>query len=261
MADPSFVTYGGLIASTLSAIAAYLAIRQTVVQRKESIRPQLLITDLDLYKVSMNESHYSAMPLSRISIDDIQPELINSGLGTAINVKLLWEYPAEKKLISMAKLFDLKYEIENKSNSKSLKIHGGGMINDYLLDNHYLHNYILPINIEKKPTKTILPPVFLVILLNELNSLRIMNGEIPIIVDGPSLEITFSDLKGKKFSINYSSQYHLRDYGNLPYENTYRGSLMFQVSNNSKTAQILKRIRKSYTAFMDEYYFNKNSNL
>ncbi|EPJ7773818.1 hypothetical protein OY491_003694, partial [Enterobacter hormaechei] len=117
MADPSFVTYGGLIASTLSAIAAYLAIRQTVVQRKESIRPQLLINDLDLHMVSMNEHHFSAMPLARISKDDIQPELINSGLGTALNVKLLWEYPAEEKLSSMSKLFDLKYEARKTANN------------------------------------------------------------------------------------------------------------------------------------------------
>ncbi|MHC9003583.1 hypothetical protein [Enterobacter adelaidei] len=261
MADPSFVTYGGLIASTLSAIAAYLAIRQTVVQRKESIRPQLLINDVDLHMVSMNEHHFSAMPLARISIDDIKPELINSGLGTALNVKLAWEYPSEEKLSSMSKVFDLKYEVRKTTNNRSLKISGGGITIDYILENYYSHNYLLPINIEKKPTKTILPPVFLVILLNELNSLRIMNGEIPSIVVGPSLKITFSDAKGKEFSISYSSQYHLREYGDQPYANTYRGSLMFQVSKNSKTAQIQQRIRKSYATFMDEHYFNKNSNL
>ena len=258
MADISFVTYGGLIASTLSAIAAYLAIRQTVVQRKESIRPQLLINDLDLLTVSMNEHHYSAMPLARIPIDDIKPELVNSGLGTAINVKLFWEYPTEEKLNSISKILDLKYEIRKNSNNKSIKISGGGITIPYSLDNYYSHNYLLPINIEKKPIRTILPPVFLIILLNELNSLRIMNGEIPTIVDGPSLKITFSDAKGKKFSISYSSQYHLREYGEQPYENTYRGALMFQVSKNSKTAQIQQRIRKSYADFIDEHDFNKN---
>lgn len=258
MADPTFITYGGLIASVFSAIAAYLAIRQTVVQRKESIRPQLLISDLDLSLASMNEYHYSAMPLARMDLSDIQPELVNSGLGTAINVELSWEYRAEEKLESMSKIFDLKFSSRISPTNKSLTIIGGGLLKEFFIYNTYPHNYILPINIEKKPTKTTIPPVYLIILLNELNSLRILNDEIPSCVDGPSLNISFSDANGKHFSISYSSQYQLHEYGNQPYANTYRGSLKFHVSKRDKTTQVLQRIRKSYIDFMDEHYFNKN---
>jgi len=257
MADPTFVTYGGLISSVFSAIAAYLAIRQTVVQRKESIRPQLLITDLDLSLASMNEYHYSAMPLARMNLDDIQPELVNSGLGTAINVELSWEYRAEEKLELLSKIFDLKFVSRRSPSNKSLTIIGGGFRQEHYIQNTYTHNYILPINIEKKPTKTIIPPVFLIILLNELNSLRILNDEIPSCVDGPSLNISFSDANGKHFSISYSSQYQLHEYGNQPYANTYRGSLIFHVSKRDKTTQVLQRICKSYLDFMDQHDFNK----
>ncbi|MGK0735782.1 hypothetical protein ACSFCT_03165 [Yokenella regensburgei] len=261
MADPTFITYGGLIASTFSAIAAYLAIRQTVIQRKESIRPQLLMNDLNLHLVSMNENHYSALPLARINPEDIKPEIINSGLGTAINVNLLWEYPVEEKLNSISKTFELKFELNKNSTNKKLKITGGGLTQEYFTENIYSHNYLLPINIEKKPTKTILPSVFLVILLNELNSIHIKNGEMPQFIDGPSVKITFSDAKGKNFSINYSSQYHLQEHGYQPYANTYRGSLMFQVSKKGRTAQALQRIRKSYVEFMNEHDFNRNNQL
>ncbi|MBJ9129958.1 hypothetical protein [Citrobacter freundii] len=257
MADPTWIGYGGLVASALSAIAAYLAIRQTIVQRKESIRPQLLINDLDLYRISMNENSYTAMPLSGMDIESIKPDLINSGLGTALNIEIVWEYPIKEKLESFLESLHVTFESKKLPANTLFKINGGGIILRFDMYKNYSHSYLLPINTVKEPTKIILPPLILTLLLNELNLLRNLNGEVPSIIDGPSLNILFSDVNGKKYSINYLSQFHLREHGAKPYENTYSGSLMFQVSKRSKTAQILQRIRKSYAEFMEEHNHNK----
>ncbi len=50
MVEPSWVGLGGLAASILSALAAYLAIRQTMLQRKASLKPQLIINNLEINK-------------------------------------------------------------------------------------------------------------------------------------------------------------------------------------------------------------------
>lgn len=258
MSDTSWIGYGGLVASALSAIAAYLAIRQTIVQRKESIRPQLLVSDLNLDRITMNEYHYTAMPLARIDAESIKPDIINSGLGTAINIEVTWDYPITEKLKLFTKSSLISFESKIQPTNTTYKINGGGIIISFSIYNTYPCNYILPINIEKKPTKIILPPLILYIMMNSLNLSRVKTGEVPSIIDGPELNITFSDAKGRKYSINYSSQFHLHEHGAIPYENTYNGTLKFQVTKHNKTAQSLQRIRKSYVNFMNEHDFNKN---
>ena len=43
MADPTWLGLGGLVASTLSALAAYLAIRQNIIQRRISNKVQITV--------------------------------------------------------------------------------------------------------------------------------------------------------------------------------------------------------------------------
>lgn len=43
MADPAWVGVGGLVASTLSAFAAYLAIRQNIIQRRIANKVQITL--------------------------------------------------------------------------------------------------------------------------------------------------------------------------------------------------------------------------
>ena len=89
MADPAWLGYGGLTASALSAVAAYLAIRQTVIQRKLSNKAQIITKDvkikLDKTKIERNIAFNA---LSR-NYTPFLP-VLNVGLGPALKFKYKW---------------------------------------------------------------------------------------------------------------------------------------------------------------------------
>ena len=83
MADPAWLGYGGLTASALSAIAAYLAIRQTVIQRKLSNKVQIITKDvkikIDKTKI-VNKGVFDAISKN----NNPTLPILNVGLGPAL---------------------------------------------------------------------------------------------------------------------------------------------------------------------------------
>ncbi|MEG2268797.1 MAG: hypothetical protein RSC68_31260, partial [Acinetobacter sp.] len=98
MAEPSWIGVGGLIASGCSAVAAYLAIRQTINQRKTSIKPQLILNNFKININKLSKNNYTARPLEGSDISKLGPTIINAGLGSALNIKIEWFYPQSEKL-------------------------------------------------------------------------------------------------------------------------------------------------------------------
>ncbi|MEF3670303.1 hypothetical protein V4S90_24925, partial [Citrobacter freundii] len=93
MVEPSWVGLGGLAASILSALAAYLAIRQTMLQRKASLKQQLIINNLEIKDNLLSKNNFTSKPFEKTSIDDLHPTLVNAGSGAALNVTTEWSYP------------------------------------------------------------------------------------------------------------------------------------------------------------------------
>ena len=268
MVEPSWVGLGGLAASILSALAAYLAIRQTMLQRKASLKPQLIINNLEIKDNLLSKNNFTSKPFEKTSIDDLHPTLVNAGSGAALNVTTEWSYPQSQKLswlinklqvINQSK--SLEYKVIDFRNITAYRVDGGLENVIYPQRGNEQINYILPLNVEKGPKKITIPPLILCILLNETNFRMLINSKLDKRIEGPSLRITYYDVEGKRFEINYITNYIVKEVSFTATTNTYSGTLSFEVIKNNRTSRVLKRIRKSYADYMEEHDYNKTKQL
>ncbi|HCC5812138.1 TPA: hypothetical protein M5847_003431, partial [Citrobacter freundii] len=164
MVEPSWVGLGGLAASILSALAAYLAIRQTMLQRKASLKPQLIINNLEIKDNLLSKNNFTSKPFEKTSIDDLHPTLVNAGSGAALNVTTEWSYPQSQKLswlinklqvINQSK--SLEYKVIDFRNITAYRVDGGLENVIYPQRGNEQINYILPLNVEKGPKKITIP--------------------------------------------------------------------------------------------------------
>ncbi|HED2995399.1 TPA: hypothetical protein R4Z75_001489 [Citrobacter freundii] len=265
MADSSWVDVGGFIASACSALAAYLAIRQTINQRKISIKPQLIINNFEIRENKLSKNNYTASPLANVDTSHLGPTIINAGLGSALNVMVEWSYPQEDKLIwlkdnliKISKNFSINYIVSKNSKFESYNIIGGGSTTLAKIMRYDGFNYILPLSIEKKTECLKIPPLIVNTMLNEANFIMLTKGKISNGILGPTLRVVYHDVEGKAFSIKYESRFIVKEIIANIHHNNYIGSLCFEVVNQKRTPHVLKRIRKSYADFISEHDFNKN---
>lgn len=236
-----------------------------MVQRKELIKPQLLISDLFIYNPSLNKSMYTAFPFTKMNIDDMSSKIINAGLGSALNVEIEWTYPLEDKLSWVKenysdtfKHFEVHYPANGNVKSKIIKVNAGGIRQNYEMPESYYYNYISPISIDNTPVKIFIPPLILNVIINEINIKKESNLNLPDFVEGPSVKITYFDIKGGKYSINYNSKFEIYFPQKKDDSISLKGTIKFIVSNDSWIKRVSRWFRKSYANFINEYDFNKN---
>ncbi|EIU5794255.1 hypothetical protein ACU0J3_20660 [Salmonella sp. UPMP 2912] len=265
MADSSWVDVGSFLASACSAVAAYLAIRQTINQRKISIKPQLIINDVEIRENKLSKNNYTSRPLENVGTSLLGPTIINAGLGSALNVRVEWDYPLEEKLFwlkkninRISKNFNIFYTVTKGSNSEIYDITGGNTTVIFKTILHDSFNYILPLSIEKKTERIKIPVLIMNTILNEVNFIMLTDGRINKKISGPSLKISYRDVEGNEYSIKYESSFIVSEVIPNLYSNNYIGTLCFEVINQSRTPHVLQRIRKSYADFISEHDFNKN---
>lgn len=268
MSEPSWIGLGGLAASVLSALAAYLAIRQTIIQRRISIKPQLIINNLEINENQLSTNNYTSAPFDKVSRNKLSPTVVNAGAGAALNVLFQWSFPYKKKLHWMSSNlatinnhFSINHSIIDFRNKPALKVEGGLSTVIYQEERNEIMNYILPLNIDKNHTIVKMPPLILNTIINIANFKALLNDPNINPIDGPTLRIEYQDVEGNKFNINYISRFVVHEIVPGLYTNRYIGTLEFIVVKKGWTAQTLQRIRKSYADFMNEYDFNINKHL
>lgn len=259
MAEPSWIGIGGFIASACSALAAYLAIRQTINQRKTSIKPQLILNNFEIKLNKLSKNNYTARPFEEVDNSELGPAIINAGLGSALNIKIEWSYPQLEKLNWLKEnlnkinnAFSITISSSHGIDKSHFNISGGGYTVIWTQENIHSMNYILPLNITKKPVIANMPLLILNTMLNETNFLALINGILDKDVQGPSLKMTYYDVEGTKFSIKYNSKLIVKEISPHLYHNNYSGTVLFDVVDQSMTRQVLQRIRKSYARFIKE---------
>ena len=251
-----------------SAIAAFLAIRQTIKQRKIAVTPQLVINDYQVRSGEMNNDAYCLFPWPIEHFMANRPELINAGSGVALNVSLNIEFDYLSRMKFFAEnQFKInekyKFEFEDLSSEKDHKIIIllTGLQTNIKKEAETTLNigYVTPYNINNSiATKIPLSLFYFEIMLNELIFKLKINGDITEPVNGPDLKIKYHDIDGNKYETNYKSK--LVVYNKLGRDNkiSFRCMLEFQTNHSSWTRRRLQRIRKSYADFMNEHDFNRN---
>ena len=274
MTIDKWIAIGGLVTSFFSAVAAFLAIRQTIIQRLTSIKPQLIIKE----ETFITERVYATQPALEIMGNkrhDFFIPVINIGLGAALKLKYQWEfdYIGHLKKQNMIDIGDLSlidrdeildkirtpkyhYESGKGGNYNFIKILGHGT------ENHFKHKiqpyeleYILPHNIDDKEQKLIIPNLIILLKLNEslANSNTIKDFSTPI--EGPGLFISYEDISGKKKSHYYDSVFRMKRLSINEGKRQLEVSLDL-MNSQTKTQRVLKKLRKGYAKFIKNKKFS-----
>lgn len=249
------------LAGSISAIAALFAIRQSILQRTTSYKPQLVLNNTTLHAEIKD---FKQLAISnKITIE--QPPLIanNIGLGTAINVRYKWLYAyteiANKLNHEISEFFNLKpsdYDFETKHHcfiiSTKTSISVSTLLSDYQEISH-----ILSYDIQKEGTTLKTPTIGIILSINKLFYEAISINESQLWVEGPKLIIEYYDIGGRKYNEEWCSILRLKS---GEFSDTVKAEINLELKkiHNSKTVNRLQKIRKSYADFISDHDFNKN---
>lgn len=276
MADPAWVGVGGLVASTLSAFAAYLAIRQNIIQRRIANKVQITLKGVEINLARRKIIKF--IDLTNDSSDfTMNPPLINIGLGPALKFEYSWDFDYFKhfKKIGLKYVRDeinlstkdyldyihsnsYAFQYSKEINSEFINLLGNGKTAWFSHANKYKDvDYILPWSVSSKETYLTLPNIIPMLLTYYLweHSKSPIGMYLPIV--GPTLTLSYEDITGVKRKEVFTSSFvctrtsQKNDTIEAGFRLTFSPSL-------SRTAQRIQRIRKSYAEFMDEHDHNKN---
>lgn len=281
----SLVTLGGFIATVLSAIAALgsaiaagYAIKQSILQRTVSTKPQIILGKtiasivhvqrkvFDLHIKNKSEFYYLLIPVKNI------------GLGAALNIRYKWNFNY-KNAIQDCGFKEIKEhpllskESYNRDLGKRIFFSEGdnheyyGFLNNGTFTTYPIKiinneiEYLLPIS-QDKTECTIKFPVLILTLLNEISQTdhRYKNTLLPTF-DAGQLHIHYNDISGNNITIKFQCNINTIGFissGETGPESTFR--IDFHTIE-ARTTTGLRKLRKSYAEFIEEHDFNKNSKL
>jgi len=274
MAEPAWLGYGGLAASALSAIAAYLAIRQTVIQRKISNKAQIITKDIKIKieKINIDKSktvnNFAFNALSNQQTPTLP--VLNVGLGPALKFKYQWIFDYEKNLTlngfrkldseydyqakeynSAIRANEYCYQIENKDYTY-ITILGHNKSRWYYQEEKYSDVvYILPWSVNKEEVNLTIPPLIPMLLSNYLFNETTSHDLWLDTITGPHLIIEYEEISGTVKKEIFASKYKLNEFTlrRDTLEATF--SLVFSPSL-SWTALVIQRLRKRYEKWKTE---------
>lgn len=276
MADPAWVGVGGFVASTLSAFAAYLAVRQSIIQRRISNKVQITLKGV---KVNLTRRKIiKAIDLTNDHVEfTMKPSLINIGLGPALKFEYSWDFDyfkhfknsniknissetnvSSKDYLGYIHSNNYTFQYSKDTNSEFIHLLGNGKTAWFNHSNKYKDiDYILPWSVSNNETYLTLPniiPMLLAYYLSEHSkSATGMFSPIP----GPILTLSYEDITGVKRKEVFTSSFVCTN-TSIRNDTIEAGfSLTFSPSL-SRTEQRIQKIRKSYADFISEHDFNKN---
>jgi hypothetical protein len=260
MATDSWVTIGGFIASTGSAIAAFFAVKQSVMQRTISIKPQLIIKDIELHMVYIGNSFFSCEPYHKEYMSEFKIPIINIGIGTALNIEYKWKFKFEKfislcnfETLQQHPIFDRGAKVEVKRgvffyvNSKieyqNFDLLCDGNLRPFSIPkiNKELE-YILPITQDKKETTISLPTIIPLLIIEQADKSTGLTRLMMESIEGGVLNITYEDISGKKRNIEFIFNLRMikfQSMGELGPESIFKLSF----NRSAKRAKIIKALQ------------------
>lgn len=262
-------------AATVSAVAAIYAIKQSILQRRLSYKPQLHIEDYFETVHMLNTPHFDDSLSPQKYVGYYELPLINIGNGAAQNLKYEWEYNFHHAMKKIVKLFNsLKhYDIEPKNDTGKYDSYYHFEVSDneeFIVfkryDNHikyqtaysYQLQYILPQQHSKTVMNIKLPAIISSIIFNIIN-LEIQSGTKSNSFSGPKLILSYQDSGGAVITDRFESEFILgADDSDSKMHSKRKVRIKFNKIDSRWTRRLLQKVRKGYTDFMDEHDFNKN---
>ncbi|MEG6331984.1 hypothetical protein UXP80_07335 [Enterobacter hormaechei] len=218
MATDSWVTIGGFVASTCSAIAAFFAVKQSVLQRTISIKPELIIKDIELKTIYIDKSIFPCKSFDLKAEYDIDIPVLNIGLGTALNIKYQWVFDYNKNIEScgFVKLENhpiysktipdnfrkgVYYEDNNENQYLNYDFFNNGFMKPYSIPKINKEiEYIMPVTQDPKTVNLKLPTLIPILLITEADQTDSLTDIMLEPIKGGKLRIAFEDISGNRMN-------------------------------------------------------------
>lgn len=214
------ISLAASIGACLSAIAAFLAVRQVSKQRESSYKPELVLSRT-VFECSSNPLSKGEIPDTWVPRKDNEEEsnflrsfsmpLRNVGLGAAKGIKVTWSFPIESVVatvneITQKSLIPAYFEYEHEILSLKSEELGGSTS---MWGNQKKSNidFVLPSPMDSSPIELVLPNAYIQII-SALIHFSAKSGNFESFPDIPplNLDIEFNDIGGgehrSKFSIS-----------------------------------------------------------
>ncbi|MCG8668668.1 MAG: hypothetical protein MI867_04580, partial [Pseudomonadales bacterium] len=211
------ISLAASIGACLSALAAFLAVKEVAKQRESSYKPELVLVKT-LFKGISNPLHKGAMPdfwttdrESDESIDCVKSfsiPLRNVGLGAAKDVKATWSFPMEDTVAlvnDLAQKAHIPAYFELKNGFLSLNSEELGELTS-VWRNQQLDSldFVLPAQIDNSPIELTYPHAYIQII-SALIYFSVKSGKLESFPDIPklNLKLEYSDIGGLAHSAQY----------------------------------------------------------
>lgn len=264
MANDSWVAIGALVTSAGSAIAAFFAVQQSYLQRKISIKPELITKDVEIKTIYINSPIFSCKPIDSKIEYNIDIPILNIGLGAALNIKYKWIFDYHNRISgcgfvrldenpvfsgsSTQNFNKAVYYDDDKDENQCLNFdffNQGEMKLYSIVKVNKEIEFILPITQDNKKINIKLPtliPILMISKYHQANALAEIMRE-PLKVG--ELEIMYEDISGAKKStqLHFSLRMvHFQAIGQYGPESVF--SLKFhRPERKSKFTQFLKLLK------------------
>ncbi|AIR59186.1 hypothetical protein LH23_00495 [Cedecea neteri] len=237
------------IGTFVSAIAAIYAIWLTIIQKRLTYKPEIIIKDTN---ISMETSKYDGFDNDVIKNQKnkvMRTKFTNIGLGAAISVKYWWSFDYQKSFKQYHSLFSNTLGYKDESITTEFKencifIHNKNTTSIFLTKEYSEIDFSLPYSVDKESTELLIDELPITITLNKFYLLMKSRGNPVLFINGPILSIEYLDIEGRKNLTRWETKLKMRR-AELSINNMQADfSLEFTPIPRGWTARGLKKIRE-----------------
>lgn len=212
------ISLAASIGACLSAIAAFLAVRQVSKQRESSYKPELVLSKT-MFECSPNPRSKEQIPSAWTPKTNKEEELSlhrsfsmplrNVGLGAAKSIKVNWSFPIEDVVatvneIAQKSLVPAYFEYQNEM--LSLKSEAmGGSVSAWRNQKNQNIDFVLPAPVDTVPIELVLPHAYIELVSALIHfSARSENFEHLEDIPSLNLDLEFVDIGGGHHKSEFS---------------------------------------------------------
>lgn len=218
MAIDQVISLAASIGACLSAIAAFLAVRQVSQQRESSYKPELVLSKT-IFECSPNPQSKKQIPSAWTPKAKAEEELSlhrsfsmplrNVGLGAAKSIKVTWSFPIEDVVatvneIAQKSLVPAYFKYENEMLSLKSEVMGGS-VSAWRNQKNQNIDFVLPAPVDTAPIELVLPHAYIQ-LVSALIHFSARSESFEHLEDIPSLnlDLEFVDIGGGHHKSEFS---------------------------------------------------------
>ncbi|ELY3983949.1 hypothetical protein SMY34_002020 [Cronobacter muytjensii] len=262
------------VSAMFSALFAAAAIIQTIKQRKSSYKPQIIINDYNFRASFDDENDYTANVLGTVTDHTYGIEVLNAGMGAAVNINYSWDFDyykyAEHLKNKINKYKDSSLPLE-KSEPEAFRYYFQEqkeviyfrvrnkirMMPQHIPKNPYIMKSFLPYSVDKNTSILKLPNLSIAFIVNDM-LLDAKNGIHNREAEGPTLLLNFQDIGGSYITERYKTYITLYETDFMKDYIVTNGEITFIRTKNSKIINFIKQLKESYKNFIIEHDYNNH---